>query len=191
MTRIFATLAGANAVSLIVSFALGLAFMWQRDAGVMAPRGDQPLDGGAFTWHMVIGLFTAVLTLMVHCLIFTYFLGTGRWVKEVARAYALPDEPWPKRTRELKRQTFPPALFAMLAVIFTVATGAAAQTSSESWSALAHPILAVVTLAINGWAYVVEYRSVAVNARVVRQVQEAADRKRTEAEAAALASRSN
>src|SRR5258708_27603731 len=67
-----------------------------------------------------------MLTWFVHCLIFTYFLGTGRWVKEVKLAYNLPDQPLAKLTRELKRRGFPPALFAMLAAIATGAARAAA-----------------------------------------------------------------
>ena len=52
-------------------------------------------------------------SLGVLCLIFIYFLGTGRWVKEVAIGYKIPDDPLPKLTRELKRKAFPAALFAM------------------------------------------------------------------------------
>src|SRR5687768_461453 len=70
--------------------------------------------GDAFFIHFVVGLSTSIIILFVHCLVFIYFLGTGRWVKEVTIAYRMPDEPWHKMTRELKRQTFPPALFSML-----------------------------------------------------------------------------
>ncbi len=169
MTRIFVTLATIHAIALLVTFGFGVEFMWEREAGAIAPTADQPIRGG-FAWHMVSGLIAAVFTLLVHCLIFTYFLGTGRWVKEVARAYQLPDEPLPKLTREFKRTAFPPALFAMLSVIVTVASGAGAQTASESWWSLSHPVLAVAALAINVWAYFVEYHTVAANSAVMDQV---------------------
>jgi hypothetical protein len=180
MTRIFVTLATLNALALLASFGLGMVFMVERDAGVAAPSPNQPLGLTWFASHMVVGLFTAVLTLLVHCLIFTYFLGTGRWVKEVARAYALPDQLWPRETRELKRLAFPPALFAMLAGIAAVASGAGAQTASESWWGWAHPILAVVTLVLNGWAYVIEYRAVARNSRIMDEVMDEVTRRRSQ-----------
>jgi hypothetical protein len=176
MTRIFATLATINAILLIASFGLGLEFMMERDAGVTAPMANQPISGG-FAWHMVSGLVTAVFTLLVHCLIFTYFLGTGRWVKEVARAYQLPDQPYPKLTREFKRRVFPPALFAMLAVIAAVASGAGAQTAAESLWGWSHPLLAVVALVINGWAYVIEFRIVSANSGVIDQVMAEVERR--------------
>jgi hypothetical protein len=171
MTRIFVVLAVIHAILLLTTFGFGLEFMTERDAGARAPQRDEPISGG-FAWHMVTGMITAVFTLLIHCLIFTYFLGTGRWVKEVARAYQLPDDPLPKLTREFKRRVFPPALFAMLSVIAAVASGAGAQTAAESWWSWSHPILAIVALALNGWAYVIEYRTVAANSVVMDQVME-------------------
>src|SRR5262249_15685075 len=106
MIRIFSVLAAVNFSGLIASFTVG----WMSKLrGSRCNPDDQP-----FLVHFLCGLFTAITTLLVHGLIFTYFLGTGRWVKEVTLAYDLPDEPLHKTTRELKRKTFPPALFAML-----------------------------------------------------------------------------
>ena len=113
MTRIFATLASANALALAVTFVLGC---WSK-----LTDGINSDTSSVFLLHFLFGLFTGVGTLLTHCLIFTYFLGTGRWVKEVTLAYRLPDEPLHKRTRELKRATFPPALTAMLVTIATAA----------------------------------------------------------------------
>jgi hypothetical protein len=128
--------------------------------------------------HFYFGLGSAILNLLVHCLIFTYFLGTGRWVKEVALAYGLPDVPYPKLTRELKRKTFPPALIAMLIAIATAAAGAGAQLRSWHWTI--HASLAVLTLIVNLCAFVIEYRNVTLNAEVVDKVLQEAERIRAE-----------
>src|SRR5581483_9935852 len=101
-------------------------------------------------------------------LIFTYFLGTGRWVKEVTLAYDLPDEPWHKRTRDLKRLTFPPALAAMLIAIATAAAGAGAQLQGWPWQV--HFSLGVATLVVNFWAFRLEYRNVTENAGILEAV---------------------
>src|SRR5437764_12234590 len=150
MTRIFLTLAAADALALAVAFALGC---WSKlTDGLHAPASS------AYLLHFLFGLFTAVGTILTHCLIFTYFLGTGRWVKEVTLAYDLPDEPWHKRTRELKRATFPPALAAMLITIATAAGGAGAQLQAWPWQV--HLALGTVTLLVNLWAFRLEYRNV-------------------------------
>src|SRR5436305_2548323 len=136
MTRIFTLLAGVNGLLLILSFILG-AISKLRD-GL-----HHPVDP-IFWYHFLAGLSAALVTLLVHCLIFTYFLGTGRWVKEVGLAYDLPDADLPRTTRELKRATFPPALFAMLITIATSAAGAGAQLQEWHWTV--HFTLALLTL---------------------------------------------
>ena len=166
MKRIFITLAAVDGLALLASFATGL--ISKLSDGLSHP------ENSLYLMHFTLGLLTAVGTLFVHCLIFTYFLGTGRWVKEVGLAYHLPDEPLPRLTRELKRQTFPPALFAMLFTIATAAAGAGAQRQEWPWQV--HLSLASTTLLVNLWAFLVEYRNVSINSRVIEDVLGEVDR---------------
>src|SRR5262249_57584292 len=87
-------------------------------------RGGLTAEGSLYLTHFVLGLFGAVAVLLIHCLAITYFLGTGRWVKEVCLAYGLPDERWPRQTRNIKRGNTPFAILAMLVTIATAAAGA-------------------------------------------------------------------
>jgi hypothetical protein len=172
MKRIFATLATLNGLALAATFLVGL-LSWSR--GALRNPSDS-----TFAVHFFLGLFTAIGTLLVHCLIFTYFLGTGRWVKEVAIAYGLPDQPIPKLTRELKRQTFPPALAAMLITIATAAAGAGAQLRLPGWPWQLHLALGIVTLGVNLWAFRIEHRNVRANAAALEEVVRAVDQIRAE-----------
>src|SRR5438477_382346 len=124
---------------LVVTFVVGL--ISQAREGLLHP------DDPTFSLHFFLGLISVIAALGVHCLIFIYFLGTGRWVKEVAIAYRIPDEPLPKLTRDLKRRAFPPALFAMLVPIAAAAAGTAVQRQEWHWTI--HLGLAVATLAVN------------------------------------------
>lgn len=166
MTRTFSTFAVLGTLALLSTITVGFLYFLKDD---ISERSND-----LFILHFYLGLTTAIGLLLVHCLIFTYFLGTGRWVKEVGLAFRLPDEPWPKLTRELKRATFPPALFAMLSGIATVAAGAGAQL--QAWPNYIHATLAFVTVGINLWAFGVEYRSLALNARIIHAVLEEVDR---------------
>lgn len=170
MTRIFTILAALDALALLSAFLFGV--MSKLNDSVRDPRDS------TYMIHFALGLTAAIITLLVHCLIFTYFLGTGRWVKEVRDAYDLPDEPLPKQTRELKRRTFPPALIAMLITIATTSAGAGAQLKAWPWEV--HGLLALTTLIINFWAYTVEYRNVSINAKIIDQVMIEVDRIRAE-----------
>jgi hypothetical protein len=170
MVRIFTVLAIANGIGLLASFGFGLASM---RAGSLNSPHDQ-----TFLIHFLCGLFTAVATLLVHCLIFTYFLGTGRWVREVTLVYDLPDEPLYKTTRELKRKTFPPALFAMLITIATAAAGGGRQM--QDWPYQIHLFGAILAILVNAWACMVEYRSLRRNEEILVGVYREVDRVRAE-----------
>jgi hypothetical protein len=168
MSQILIRLAAITMLTLVVTFVVGLVSFWRGSAA-------NPADP-TYMLHFGLGLFSVLLALAVHCLIFIYFLGTGRWVKEVAIAYRLPDEPLPKLTRELKRWTFPPALFAMLVPIAAAAAGTAAQRHEWPWQV--HATLAVATLLVNGWAFAVEIKNVGINAGVIQDVMREVDRLR-------------
>jgi hypothetical protein len=170
MTSILTRLSVLNLLALAAAFGVGL-LSWVSHA---MDRSDDP----TFPLHFYLGLGTVLSTLALHCLIFIYFLGTGRWVKEVALAYRLPDAPLPKLTRDLKRRTFPVALFAMLVPIAAAAAGAAAQRKEWPWQV--HLTLACATLLINLCAFIVERRNVQINACVLDDVLREVDRIRAE-----------
>ena len=169
MTRTFLTL--AVLILLLFAATIGAGF-----TAFSLDGSELKLD--AFIVHFYLGLGTVLVVLLVHSLIFTYFLGTGRWVKEVGIAYQLPDKPYPKLTRELKRQTFPPALFAMLSAIAAAAAGAGTQL--QSWPWYLHALLALFTVTVNLWAFIIEFRNVRINAGVIQSVLEEVDRIRGE-----------
>jgi hypothetical protein len=170
MSRILARLAAFNFLVLLLAFAVGWLSRW---------RGSlMKLDEPTYPVHFYLGLFAVLVTLGTHCLIFIYFLGTGRWVKEVALAYRLPDAPLPRLTRDLKRRTFPLALAAMLVAIATASAGAAAQVQKWPWGI--HASLAAAALLVNLWAFVIEYRNVSINAGIIDEVMREVDRIRAE-----------
>src|SRR5262245_44099146 len=135
MTRILVNLTAFNFVALVAAFAVGWVSFSRQSRGVT--------DDPTYLLHVFLGLTAVTTTLGVHCLVFIYFLGTGRWVKEVALAYGLPDVPLPKLTRELKRRAFPPALLAMLVPIAASAAGQAVAMLGWPWPY--HAAIAVLT----------------------------------------------
>jgi hypothetical protein len=170
MNRIIARLGAVTFLALLVAYGAGLLSWLQ--GGLKDPAS------ALFPWHLYLGLFAVFLTLGVHCLVFIYFLGTGRWVKEVGLAYGISDAPLPKLTRELKRWTFPVALSAMVVAIAAAVAGAAVQMHRWHWTV--HFTLASLTLLVNAWAFKVEYRNVHINAGVIDEVMREVDRIRAQ-----------
>jgi len=175
MARIVVYLGSLNILALLCTLAVGI-FSWS--------QGKDSYEAlNTYLIHFCLGMFTVIFNLGLHCLVFIYFLGTGRWVKEVAIAYKLPDEPNPKLTRELKRRTFPVALLAMVIPICTAAAGMHQQMDgrpAESWRIFLHLGLAVVSILVNVWALWVEYRDVSINVEVLDRVMVDAERIRAE-----------
>ena len=81
MAQTFRTLAIFLTLAILVTIGIGF---WS----FFTPGESKYKD--IFIVHFVCGLVTAIGILLVHCLIFIYFLGTGRWVKEVTLAYKCP-----------------------------------------------------------------------------------------------------
>jgi len=78
------------------------------------------------TVHRLSGMFAALVVLLVNSIAVTYFIGTGRWCREVVEAYGLASE-LVDRSRRLKRASFPFAVLGMLSVVGIVALGGAAD----------------------------------------------------------------
>ncbi len=68
-------------------------------------------------FHMLWGLFTATLIILLQCLIFGFFIGSGKSIKQKVREYGLSPE-WIQRTKDYKNRSYPTL---MLAILFSVA----------------------------------------------------------------------
>ncbi len=122
MERVFTRAAIFALTLLVVTAGLGL---WLGDLhGVTDPA---ILRWG--TVHRLTGVLTALVVVLVNSLTVTYFIGTGRWCREVVEAYGL-DEAFIARTTKLKRSAFPYALVGMLAIVAIVALGGAADPAA-------------------------------------------------------------
>jgi hypothetical protein len=170
MTRIFLAFAALTGLALAASFVTGVA-SWLHD-GRLNP------DGSYYLAHFVLGLSASLAVLLTHCLAITYFLGTGRWVKEVCREYRMPDERWPRQTRDLKRRNTPYAILAMLVTIGTAAAGQGRYLSG--WPAWLHALLAGLALVVNVAVWVIEYQNMKTNLRILDEVYAEVDRLRAE-----------
>ncbi|MDB4638213.1 hypothetical protein OAF24_04875, partial [bacterium] len=76
MSRIFSSLCVVSTILLIVALVLGLNI---DDAKELSSRG-------AVSNHMLMALAALVFALLVHAILLTYFMGTGRWLEETSNA---------------------------------------------------------------------------------------------------------
>jgi integral membrane sensor domain MASE1 len=116
-------------------------------------------------WHILAGAMAALTSCGVHCVVFTYFIATAKWVQHAVSVKHL-DPALATPTRSFRAQAFPAALLAMASVILTAFVGAAADNYHGRWHAWHHG-LAIAALATNVLVALVEYRAIDRNARLI------------------------
>src|SRR5207245_9898204 len=129
-----------------------------------AVLGYVGLSSGFGSWHRIAGAMAAIVCCGVHCVVFTYFVATGKWIAHAILVKGLePDIGAP--TRPLRRAAVAAALGAITLGIASATRGAAVdnQYLSAAW----HQILAIGLIAGNAVAAVVEYRCIRDNGVVI------------------------
>lgn len=176
MTRIFVTLAWFAVAMMAATLILGLSI-----DNLHADHSPEMLRWA--TVHRLAGVATALVVVLVHSIVVTYFIGTSRWCKEVSEAYSL-DPQFVRRGTALKRRTFPWAVAGMLAVVGVIALGARADPATalehtEDW-VIPHLLGALGGLAFIVWAFFVEWNNIHENHRVIADVLAEVHRIRSE-----------
>ena len=168
MHRIFLGLAVTNGSLLVASYVVGLISMGE-------PRG-QGLKDSWHTLHFLLGLFTTLVTLLVHSIVYTYFLGTGKWVNEVVTAYAMPE--WiGAQAKKNKRKAFRFEFYSMVLIAITAWLGGASD-DVRGLNPIWHLFAASITMAFIFGAFAVEYVTIVAQARLLLEVKKRADEQR-------------
>ena len=81
MIRYFLVMAVTGGSLLVADFVLGFFATGE-------PHGPGAIARGI---HVLFSLVTVVALLGIHSIVYTYFVATGKWAKEVVHAYQLPD----------------------------------------------------------------------------------------------------
>lgn len=154
MIPLFLGITAVNLLCLAVSAALGY----------MSLRG---VTADAKSWHILAGALAAIVCCGVHCVVFTYFIATAKWVQHALAVKRL-DPALAAPTRSFKMQAFPAALAAMTVVFVTAIAGAARDNYGipRFW----HHGLAILALAVNIVVAAIEYRAIARNGRLIDQI---------------------
>lgn len=169
MTRIILTLATCSSIVLIAALWLGLGI---GDASLRDPAVQSRV-----AVHFLTGVAALVFAVLVHALVVTYFMGTGRWLEETCSAYRL-GEDWKSRSRDLKWRLYPAMVGSLLLLILTGALGEAADPASAVEfkgfgplnAAQVHLLVAIATLLANAAVNVYEYLALRRNGILITDV---------------------
>ena len=162
MRRIFITLSTLSTMLLLVAFWLGFQI----------EPSHRNVD--AHMWAAIGGLLFALL---VHAIVLTYFMGTGRWMEETGQAYRL-DPRWRAENQSLKYRMIPAMIGCVVLLIVAAAFGAAADRASpvefRGWAGLSadevHFFLATLALCINALVHVWQFVLIDRNGELVEEI---------------------
>ena len=172
MKRIFLTLAILANITLLISFVLG----WQV-GDPMRSNGRDPEVNDRIGTHLLVGLGALTSATMVHALLFTYFMGTGRWIEETTQAYRLSGE-WQRLNQRTKYSILPGIFISFMMLVVTGSLGAVAdpatavsleKTLGINDSTL-HFAAAVCAWIVNLIVNITQYFAIAKNSAIVAGV---------------------
>ncbi|MBI4970436.1 MAG: hypothetical protein HZC17_01145 [Candidatus Omnitrophica bacterium] len=158
MLPIFIGLAISNTILLMLTLGTGI----QLGAGKI-PFGS----------HFSAGVFTALFTCLVHSIVFTYFIGTGKWVKEESAKGKLRETEWIPQTKKFKMQSSPPALFSIILVLITAFWGAYVHSHPTIFAIWTHKTVAYLTLVFNVFSFYIEGKVITENTQLLEKALKA------------------
>lgn len=169
MTRIFLTLSSVSTLLLVIVFVLGL--------NIDDPKALESQT--LVSWHLILALTGLVVATLVHAVVLTYFMGTGRWMEDVSKTYQL-DESWRLESARLKYRVLPAMSGCFLMLLVTVGFGAAADPASRlgftGWAGLSastvHLLVALTTVCCNVLVNIFEFQAIERNGQFVQKVLE-------------------
>ena len=151
MLSLFLALTAFNVLCLLLTAALGYAF-----------------GGSTVTqWHALAGVVATITCCAVHCVVFTYFIATAKWVQHAVTVKQL-DPSLVGPTRSFKMQAFPAALLAMVVTFAAALCGAASVSYGVSPGY--HHVVAWIAVATNVVVALAEYRAIERNGRLIKGI---------------------
>lgn len=152
---------------LLTVFVLGLSI---DDPRVLE---SQPL----VSWHLMLALTGLIFAALVHAVVLTYFMGTGRWMEDVSKTYQL-DEHWRSENIRLKYRVIPGMCVCILLLLTTIGFGAAADPASRlgfsEWAGMSvstlHLLVAITTVTGNILLNVREFQTIERNSELINEV---------------------
>lgn len=169
MNRIFLTLAILAGLAVLTAVVLGLQI------------GDaKSLDSAVqsqISRHLLVGVGALTFATLVHAVLLTYFMGTGRWIEETSHAYDLGSD-WHQQNQKIKYGLLPAMTLCLVLLIATGALGAAADPATPVSldgtfglsGATIHFAVSITTAIVNLLVNVLEFAAISRNAAIIEGV---------------------
>ena len=117
--------------------------------------------------HALWGLFLGLILVLLQCLVFGFFIGSGKTIKKKVKEAGLSAD-WVEKTKEYKNRSYPGLMLAIVLMAAAVAAGGAVSVGFlPPWI---HGGLMVLALGVNGRSLWVSYRTISDNVLAIHQI---------------------
>ncbi len=117
--------------------------------------------------HMLWGFFMAIVIVLLQCLIFGFFIGSGKSIKRAVEENGLSRE-WIQKTKDYKNRCYPMLMLALTVSVAAAAVGGGVATGSVPvW---VHQILVWAALGLNLYSLWISYQVVVENVKAIHQI---------------------
>lgn len=120
-------------------------------------------------YHLMVALFSSVVAVSLHCLVFGIFTGAGKDTRELAQDLAMNQESFEK-IKHFRKTNFPPALYAILFLMAAIFLGGAVTVKPGYSLGVIHGIFALCSVLYNLKVFLLENRSIRENAKILNEV---------------------
>jgi hypothetical protein len=165
-----------NRIFLVMAVAGGSLLAADSVLGFFATGDENDPAAIARRVHVLFSIVTVVILLGIHSIVYTYFVATGKWAKEVVETYQLPDWISAQATKN-KRRAFGFVMGSMTVIAAAAWLGAAADTRGSFYT-MWHLGSAALALGFNLGSFVVEYAVIVAHVRLLTELKDRADRLR-------------
>src|ERR1043166_8719803 len=157
MHRIFAGMAVWASALMAAEVGLGIA------AKRVGPQFIVP--------HLILGVLLGIYVALLHIMVMFHFIGSGKEMKE-AMAVLGEDADLVRQLQRLKMVVSPLATFAPLLFGAGVIVGGGAHEKTLGSWAWIHWAIGAAGIALNLYAFPIEYRALVTNLQILREVDE-------------------
>ncbi len=119
--------------------------------------------------HMLWGFFMAILVVLLQCLIFGFFIGSGKSIKRVVEENGLSGQ-WIQKTRDYKNRCYPMLMAAIVVSVVAAVTGGGVSTGALPVGV--HQALVWSALGLNVYSLWISYRVIVENVNAIHRINE-------------------
>ena len=144
-------------------------------------------EGPRVSTHMLTGMGALCFATLVHAIVLTYFMGTGRWMEETISVYELDKTPYEKG-KSMKYKSIMWMTLSIGLLLAVGAFGAAADPASaigfKGWwgipPATLHFTVACLAISLNFLVNMSEYQFITRNGALINSIMEQVKKIRVE-----------